>query len=401
MTAAHEAAVVDGHLLGAPGRTAPVVRRQVGARVYAADDSVWLDAATGGFGAGHPAVNDRVAEQAGRVALSSRILISRPLAEAVAAIDAFCPAPLTLSYLCNSGAEALDSALKLAKGTHRRRRTIVGFAGADHGSFVHGLSLTQGVAILPDPPLRPVSVPVDRPDELIAAVTSDVAAVVVAPAAPGRALADLSPAWWSRLRAACDSTGALLVLDERLTGPARVGRDLATSALGIVPDVLVLGETLGADAVPVGCMVTSRATYDRVYSGHNPSLHGSTFGANPLSAAVVSAVLATVTGEKLAERQNDVAALAHQHLDGTVRADGPVTRLGADGSLVWVRTANPATATALAAELAQGRILVRPPDRDVVALLPPLTAEPADVEDLFDRVAAAVRRLDATQEAYA
>ncbi|MFD2764848.1 aminotransferase class III-fold pyridoxal phosphate-dependent enzyme [Micromonospora eburnea] len=390
-----DAAVVHRHLLGAPAPDAPVIRRQTGARIEAADGSSWLDAASAGFGPGHPVVTGRLIEQAGRVALSSRILVSRPLAEAVTALHHLCPDPLTVSYLCNSGAEALDSALKLAKGTHRARRLVAGFAGAEHGTLVHGLSLTHGFPLLPDQPLRPVAVPRDRPDELVERIRDDVAAVVVAPAAPGHRLADLSPQWWRRLRAACDRSGTLLVLDERLTGPARLGTDLAVSQLPVLPDALVLGETLGADAVPVGCVVTSRATYDRVYARRNPSLHGSTFGANPLSSAAVAAVLRVAADDRLADRQQDVAGLARSRLAPLVDT-GAVTDFGADGSLIWLRAVSPAAARELVAELARERVLVRPPDGDVIAVLPPLTAAPDDVAELLDRVAAAGDRLATT-----
>ncbi|MFI7576093.1 aminotransferase class III-fold pyridoxal phosphate-dependent enzyme [Micromonospora sp. NPDC049497] len=390
-----DVAVVRRHLLGAPGPEAPVIRRQVGARIEAADGSSWLDAASAGFGPGHPTVTERLVAQAGRTALSSRILVSRPLAEAVTALHRLCPDPLTVSYLCNSGAEALDSALKLAKGTHPRRRLVVGFAGADHGTLLHGLSLTHGFAVLPDQPLRPVAVPRDRPDELVARVRDDVAAVVVAPAAPGRRLADLTAGWWRRLRAACDRSGALLVLDERLTGPARLGVGLAADRLPAAPDALVLGETLGADAVPVGCVVTGRDTYDRVYARRNPSLHGSTFGASPLSAAAVAAVLAVCDDERLADGQRAVENLARSRLAPLV-GTGAVTDMGADGALVWLRLATPAAARALAAELTRERVLVRPPDGDVVAVLPPLTAAPEDVTELLDRVTTAGGRFATT-----
>ena len=394
-------APIGRHLLGAPTDGAPRVRRLLGARLHAEDGTVWLDAATGGFGAGHPAVTDALADQLERVALSSRILLSRPLADAVTALDRYCPDPLTVSYLCNSGGEALDSALKLAKGTHPKRRRFLGFAGEDHGSLTHGLSLTLGFAGPPATPLRPDAVPADRAVELPDRIDTDVAAVVLAPAAPGRSLADLPPAWWRRVRAACTATGALLVFDERLTGPARLGTPLGAHALDVTPDALVLGETIGADAVPMGVLVTSRATYDRVYAKRNPSLHGSTFGANPLSAVAAGAVLAAVETDRLVERQRDVAAAASTQLTAIAGADRPVTAFGADGSLVWLRTVDHRTAVTLAAELSADRVLVRAPAGSVVAVLPPLTAASEDVTDLFDRVGSAVRRLGRHQEAYA
>ena len=391
-------AVVRDHLVAPPPAAAPVVVGQVGARVSAVGGRQWLDAASGGFGAGHPAVTEAIADQLGRVALSSRILLSRPLAEAVAALAGFCPGALEVSYLCNSGAEALDSALKLAKGTHPRRDRIVGIAGEDFGTLAHGLSLRSGSSPVPSLALRADAVPADAAESLPERVDRGTCAVVIAPAAPGRPFGRLGHEWWRRLRARCEESGALLVLDERLTAPGRLGVDLGTQALGIVPDALVLGEAFGADAVPLGVMVTSRAAYDRVYAGHNPSLHGSTFGANPLSAAAISAVLAAVRADGLPDRQHAVAFTARE-----VLADLPgVVEMCADGSLVWLRLAGAEAAADLVRALAEAQVLVRPPcgaRRDVVALLPPLTAGAQDVGALFDLVRVAVEKLTPTAKA--
>jgi acetylornithine/succinyldiaminopimelate/putrescine aminotransferase len=398
VTAVQAHLVAAGDPAGLAVPAAPVVLGQVGARITAQGASRWLDAASGGFGAGHRAVTEAVADQLGRVALSSRILLSRPLAEAVTALAAFCPGALEVSYLCNSGAEALDAALKLAKGTHPRRRRVLSLAGEDYGTLAHGLSLTSGTSPIPGLALSADPVPATAVQTLHERVDRDVCAVVVAPAAPGRPLARLGPLWWRRLRDRCTATGALLVLDERLTAPGRLGLDLGAQALGIVPDALVLGESLGADAVPLGVMVTSRAVYDRVYAGHNPSLHGSTFGANPLSAAAVAAVLKAVRADGLAARQQDVAKAAEEAFGGLA---GVVER-GADGSLVWLRTAGPEAASALVRALAERQVLVRPPcgpERDVVALLPPLTTDPQDVKTLFDLVRVAVEESCPTSKA--
>lgn len=376
-----------------PGATVhgPVVRRQVGARMYAADGTEWLDAASGGFGPGHPAVTSRIAAQLRRVALSSQAFVSRPLAEAVTALDGLAPGPLTMSYLCTSGAEALDAALGLARATHPDRRRILVLRDTDHGNLSHGPALGSGRSA--DAPPYPVTVPADRAAELADLVDDTVAAVVLAPAAPGRALADLPPIWWHRLRAACDAADALLVVDERTTGPARIGAGLASDLLPVLPDAVVLGETLGADAVPVGCMITTAARHDRVHGGRHPTAQGSPLGANPLAAAAITAVLSVVRDEDLPARQREVAAEARRTLGGLTDEHGPVRAVGADGSLVWLRTDSTETAAALARWLAREQVLVRRPAGPVLAVLPPLTADPPDVAALLDRVTVAVDRL--------
>jgi acetylornithine/succinyldiaminopimelate/putrescine aminotransferase len=387
------AAVVHRHLIRdrpPSDRPVPVIARQQGARIETRDGRVLLDAASGGFGGAHPRVRAAIADQARRVALSSRILVSRPLAGAVAALAEFCPGPLSVSYLCNSGDEALDSAFKLAKGTHPDRPYALGIHGEDFGTLSHGASLGTGSAVLPGAPLRPRTVPAGAPEELLEQVDESVAAVVIAPAAPGRPLGRLALDWWVALRERCHRTGTLLVVDERRTGPARLGRPLGTGALGIFPDVLVLGETLGADAVPVGVSVMTRAAYERVYGRRNPSLHGSTFGANPLSAAAVSAVLDAVVGDDLATPQREFEQTALRLLEEQAGS----VELHADGSLLWIRTGGAGTARRLAAELAARDVLVREPAADLVTLAPPLTAEREDTDQILKRLAEALKELD-------
>jgi acetylornithine/succinyldiaminopimelate/putrescine aminotransferase len=382
--------IVQRHLISSPPGNVPVVRRLTGALLEDADGVEWLDAAGGGFGAGHVRVRAAIAEQASRVALSSRQLISRPLAEAVAALADFCPGPLCVSYLCNSGDEALDSAFKLAKGTHPTRRRVLGISGESHGNFLHGRSLTDNAAIRPGQPLAPVTVPRQAPETLLDRVDESIAAVVISPAAAGRPLRRLPQRWWVELRERCHSTGALLVLDERQTGPARLGASLGSRLLGIHPDVLVLGETLGADAVPVGVAVTTREAYLRVYGRRNPTLHGSTFGANPLSAAAISAVLDAVHDD-LPAQHRQFSSTAQRALNDLSGADSGITEACADGSLIWLRTVDESVAAALAAGLAERRVLVNPPEGNLVRLIPPLTIGQVEFDDLMGRLAEAIK----------
>jgi acetylornithine/succinyldiaminopimelate/putrescine aminotransferase len=398
---ADPAAVVHRHLIhdAAPaGRPTPVLHRRQGARIETRDGRVVLDAASGGFGGSHPRVRAAIADQARRVALSSRILVSRPLAGAVAALAEFCPGPLSVSYLCNSGDEALDSAFKLAKGTHPDRPYALGIQGEDFGTLSHGRALGRGRALLPGAPLRPRTVSAEAPEELLERVDESVAAVVIAPAAPGRPLGRLPLDWWVALRERCHRTGTLLVLDERRTAPARLGRDLGVGALGVFPDVLVMGEAWGADAVPVGVAVMTPAAYQRVYGGRNPSLHGSTFGANPLSAAAVSAVLDAVVDDDLAARQREFEYAALRLREETADGHGAFGHLHADGSLLWIRTPDPAAARRLAGELAARDVLVRTPVADLVTLTPPLTADPEDTDQILQRLSEALKA-PATEEA--
>lgn len=361
--------------------TSPTICSAHGAKLRDANGHTWLDGRSGGFGGGHPDVAAAAVRQLDRAAMSSRTLISRPLAGAVTELARFCPAPLDLSYLCNSGAEALDFSLKLAKGRDPRRHSVLALRGEDYGDLSHGSALRRGEDLLPHPPLAAST---GEPGALIEMIDADVAAVVAAPAVPGRGLGHLPRSWWRALRRRCADSGTLLVIDERRTAPSRLGHDLAAQATGIVPDVLVLGEALGGDIVPVGATVMSRALYLEVLGDRNATVHGSTFGANPLAAAAVHAVLNAVQSEGLTRRAQEYGAALRDQWVGL--KDHPrVANYDVDGLHAWIRFTDPAAAHRARAELFSRRILVGLPEQDddpILTVTPPLSITEEDLEHL-------------------
>ncbi|MBW0106169.1 aminotransferase class III-fold pyridoxal phosphate-dependent enzyme [Pseudonocardia sp. KRD291] len=380
------------------GMTGPTIVAARGAWLTDRTGGRWLDARSAAFGPGHPAVTTAVVEQLDRVALSSRVLISRPLADAVTELARFCPAPLELSYLCNSGDEALDFALKLAKGAAPGRGRVLGIRGEDFGALAHGSALRFGRDVLHTPPLSADAIDPGDLERLPERLDTSTAAVVIAPAAPGRGLDALSGTWWRTLRRRCQETGALLVLDERLTAPARLGTRLGCQSIGIVPDVLVLGEQLGAGTVPLGVTVTSRQLYDSVLGHRNPTVHGSTFGANPLAAATVRAVLDAVRHDDLPARNHaaqDQLREAWSQLNGHEE----VRAAGVDGTLAWIRFTGRDRADRFCRGLSRRRVLARRCGPDLVAFLPPLTSEPDDLRHLTAAVTAAVSDAEKDPEA--
>ena len=208
------------------------------------------------------------------------------------------PEGLDRVYFVNSGTEAIEGALKLAKRATERTR-LLGCRKSYHGSTHGSLSLTDNTAkrfrnlpLLPDTGHIPFNDPAG-----LEAITEQVAAVVVEPVQGDAGVREPDPAWLQALRERCTATGALLVFDEVQTGFGRTGRLFAFEHSGVVPDVLVLGKALGG-GLPMGAFVSSTERMDLL--SHDPVLgHITTFGGHPLVCAAGLAALEVVLDEDL------------------------------------------------------------------------------------------------------
>ena len=212
-------------------------------------------------------------------------------------------------FLCNSGAEAIECALKLA----RKRRTggeFVVMEGGFHGRTMGALSATpQESKQAPFAPLVPGFRVVPRNDaaSLTAAVGGDTAAVLLEPIQGESGIHPLEPGVLRAAREACDEHGALLIFDEIQCGMGRTGTLWAHEQLGVRPDVMTVAKGLGG-GLPVGACVTNPEAADVL----GPGDHGSTFAGGPVIAAAANAVLDVVTGdgflETVRERGDQLAA---------------------------------------------------------------------------------------------
>jgi predicted acetylornithine/succinylornithine family transaminase len=270
--------------------------RGEGTRLWDDEGNEYLDFLTGisvaQLGHCHPAVVDAVREQAGRLMHVGNLFYTEPgmrLAKRLA--------DLSLGgrvFLCNSGAEAIECALKLA----RKRRTggeFVVMEGGFHGRTMGALSATpQESKQAPFAPLVPGFSVVPRNDAaaLAAAVTGDTAAVLLEPIQGESGIHSIDPDVLRAAREACDEHGALLIFDEIQCGMGRTGTLWAHEQLGVVPDVMTMAKGLGG-GLPVGACVTNPDAADVL----GPGDHGSTFAGGPVIAAAANAVLDVVTGD--------------------------------------------------------------------------------------------------------
>ena len=298
--------------------------------------------------------------------------------------------PLEVVYFTSSGAEAIEGALKTAR-KHTGRARLVAFEGGFHGDTLGALSVGGNPLYrTPFEPLLPEVTFLPFGDaSALRAIDDRTAAVVVEPVQAEAGVrippADFLPA----LRRRCDQTGALLVLDEVVTGFGRTGRLFAHEHAGVVPDLLVLAKALGG-GLPLGAFIGSREIMATL--AHDPPLaHVTTFGGHPLSCAAGLAALEVLLRDQLAARAARLGAALRTRLTALVGRGGlaAVRGLGLLLGLEFVDT--PACARFTARALADGVILGWTLHRDtVVRLAPPLVLTEAEMEQAVRALAAAL-----------
>jgi acetylornithine aminotransferase len=368
-------------LLNVFGRPQLVLEHGDGAWVWDVDGRRYLDLVGGlavnALGHNHPALVAAVSKQAGQLVHVSNFYTSVPQVELAERLLSLAGAPEgSAVFFCNSGAEALEGAIKLARRTGRTG--IVAAEGAFHGRTTGALALTHKPAYRePFEPLIPgvTHAPWGDVDALREAVTDETSALVLEPI---QGEAGVRPGGPDYLRAAREVTlehGALLVLDEVQTGIGRTGTWFAFQQAGVVPDAMTLAKGLGG-GVPIGALVTFGPQVSTLLT---PGQHGSTFGGNPLACAAGLAVLDTIAAEGLLDHARE----AGEHLERRIAAlDHPlVTGIRGAGLLRAVTLAGEHSA-AVAALARDAGFIVNPVAPDAIRLAPPLVVTTAEL-DLF------------------
>jgi acetylornithine/succinyldiaminopimelate/putrescine aminotransferase len=352
-----------------------VVETASGAIVRGAGGMDLVDLASGGFGFGHPRVKAAVEDKVRRGPLSSRILINRSLAELVVQLADVAPGDLSVSYVCNSGEEALDSSLKLAKGHWPHRHKVVVAQGADHGSLSHGVYFAGlGSRYLGGLTFTPERLPFGNAEAFCQAIDENTAAVLLEPLSIDQGELQASQAFWQAVRARCHQTGALLIVNELRTGLGRSGRVFAVEATGICPDVLIVGGALSGGFVSVGAYVTTQAINNKVYDRRNPSLHGSTTGANPASCAAALSSLAVMREHAFEQQHRAMGAQAQTWLTAFANSQPEcgLRRVQTVGSLTAVDVDDPALAHRVRRRALELGVLLRQPVGARLLVYPPM-----------------------------
>jgi acetylornithine aminotransferase len=355
----------------------------------------YLDALAGvavcGLGHAHPAVQEALCAQAGRLVHTSNIYgiaLQERLGEALVRLSG-----LERAFFCNSGAEANEAAIKLARlHGHGKGVALPKIAVADgsfHGRTLATLTATGNRKIQAGfEPLVEGFVRVPYGDagaiEAIAAGEPELVAVLIEPVQGEGGINVPPPGYLAQLRALCDRHGWLLMLDEIQTGMGRTGRMFACQHEEVLPDVMTLAKGLG-NGVPIGACL-ARGPAAELFG---PGSHGSTFGGNPLACSAALAVIEVLTGEELPARAaalgDDLVTLFRARLQD-VRG---VVEVRGKGLMIGIELDRPC-ADVVGLALAEGLLINVTADR-VVRLLPPLVLDDEQTQLLVDTLTALIR----------
>jgi ornithine--oxo-acid transaminase len=376
-----------------------VAARAEGVWIFDVEGKKYLDCISAysslNFGHGHPRILQALVEQAGLITLTSRAVHNDQMGPFLTELCALAGYEMALPM--NTGAEAVETAIKLARkwgyrskrvphdraeivvcrdNFHGRTTTIVGFSSEpqyreDFGPFTPGFTLVDFGDV----------------NALRAALTPNTVAFLVEPIQAEAGIRLPPNGYLAAARALCRERNVLFVLDEIQTGLARTGKMFAHEhEAGAKPDMLVLGKALGGGVYPVSAVLASRAVMTLL----KPGDHGSTFGGNPLAAAVGRAALRVLVDEGLPQR----AAELGERLLAALRAldAAPIKQIRGRGLLIGIEIAPEAgTARAFCERLMERGVLAKDTHAQVIRLAPPLIVERAELDWLVEQLRAVLR----------
>ena len=366
---------------GTPPR---VLVRGEGPYVWDADGVRYLDLlggiAVNALGHAHPRLVAALADQAATLGHVSNLFTSPQQIDLAEKLDALVAGDSGLAarvFLCNSGTEANEAALKATRRTGRTR--VIAMEGSFHGRTMGALSLTATAAYRE--PFEPLPagvswVPYGDADALAAALDDTVAAVVVEPIQGESGVVGPPEGYLPRVRALCDEHGALLWLDEVQTGMGRTGRWLASQADGVVPDLVTLAKGLGG-GVPIGACVGLGAAGELLQPGH----HGTTFGGNPLACRAALEVIDVIESEGLLAQVAETGAWLAAAIEGLGLPQ--VAHVRGRGLLRGIVLTEDISREVALKALGDG-FLVNAPRPDVIRLAPPLIITRAELQPFVD-----------------
>jgi len=386
------------HLLPTYARVDLAFEQGEGAWLTTTDGARYLDFAGGVavniLGHAHPALVAALTEQAGKLWHVSN-LYRIPEAERLAA--RLCDATFAdLVFFCNSGAEAMEGAIKIARKYHAaggrpERYRIITFEGAFHGRTLATLAAGGQKKYLDGfgPPVEGFDqVPFGDLDATKRAIAPETAAILIEPVQGEGGLRAPPQGFLRSLRELCDAHGLLLVFDEVQTGIGRTGTFFAYERAGVAPDVMGIAKGLGG-GFPVGAVLATA----EAGKGMTAGTHGSTFGGNPLAMAVGNAVLDIVLAPGfLAEAQRKALLLKQRLAAVTDRHPHVIREVRGEGLLIGLVAAVPNDK--LVAALRDEKLLAVGAGENVVRLLPPLIVTAAEIAEAVERIDRAAVRLE-------
>jgi putrescine aminotransferase len=332
------------------------------------------------------------------MALSSRVLFSEPVADLAAELASILPGDLEKAFFCNSGTEAVEGALKLAR-LHTGRAGIVATSGGFHGKTMGSLSVS-GREVYREPFAPLVGeirhVPFGDADALAEAVDKTTAGFIVEPIQGEGGVIVPPDDYLPRAREICDNAGALLIADEVQTGFGRTGTMFGCEHAGVVPDIMCLAKALGGGVMPLGAFASTAEIWSALEE--NPLLHSSTTGGNPLACAAGLAALREIQRQDLPARAASVGGTALSRLRHIQQTHSDtIADVRGRGLLMGVQFTDADIAGLVIAGLAQRRVIAAYTlnNPEVIRIEPALTIPEDDLTRGINALAEAVAQAEA------
>jgi acetylornithine aminotransferase/acetylornithine/N-succinyldiaminopimelate aminotransferase len=366
-----------------------VAERGQGVWLYTSAGEKYLDLygghAVAGTGHSHPQVVAAIREQAGKLLFYSNLVYSETRARAAEKLVAIAPPEITRAFFCNSGTEANENAMRMAR-LQTGRDNVITFSGGFHGRTADAISATfLGRYRELGKPNVPGHLAAEFGDiESVRALANEtVAAIMLEPIQSMAGVRTAPPEFFSELRTLCDQRDIVLIYDEVQTGVGRTGDWFfagSVAGAGVVPDIITLAKALGS-GIPVGaCLVN-----ERIAASIRENDLGTTFGGGMVAMAAVNATLAAIESENMIQNVRTVEA----YLRGRLAAVSEVAGVRGRGFLLGLEFHEPA-APIHQALLERQVITGTSSDAKVLRLLPPLCLTTAEVDIFIAKLAQAV-----------
>ncbi|TCL39921.1 putrescine aminotransferase [Anaerospora hongkongensis] len=343
----------------------------------------------------HPRVVEAVKAQIDCMPMSSKVLFNKPMADLAEIMAKITPGDLQYSFFGNSGTEAVEGALKLARA-HTGRNKIISTVNSFHGKTLGALSAT-GRDLFRDP-FQPLlsgftHAPFGDAAAIAEIIDRDTAAVIVEPIQGEGGIIVPPDEYLPYLRQLCDRHGALLICDEVQTGLGRTGKMFACDHYGITPDIITTAKALGGGVMPIGAFTARPQIFAEYIT--SPFLHTSTFGGNPLACAAAVETITVIHEENLVEK----AAVKGQYFMDRLTAvadqfPGVIREVRGKGLMIGVELTKEGIGGLLMSELINKGVLVAYTlnNPKVIRIEPPLIISEEAIDQVMVAFAYAIEQ---------
>ena len=378
-----------------------VAVRAEGALITDSTGKSYIDCTAGyglfNLGHNHPKLINALVDQLTSAQPLTRPLISHVQAKLGERLAAATPGKLDCIFLCNSGSEAIDSAMKLAR-LHTRKSRIIAAEGSFHG-YTYGALSATGIPKLRNSfgPLLPdvVHVPYGDSNALTKAMTADTAAVLLEPVQHEAGVCIPPNGYLKTVRELCTKNETLFILDEVKTGFGKTGSLFACEDCDVEPDILVLGKSLGGGLIPSGAIVSTQAIWKKFSLSF--SMSASSFAGNTLASRAAITALEIYQQDGFMQDCRIKGESLMRHLS-TLVACYPrlLSKVTGKGLLIGLRTSNPRTAFNLSRLLAERGVLAMPAFGQGAELMiePPLIITEGQISEVIGAIDNACQALD-------